>query len=408
MRLVFVLSMCLVLSGSADAVKFSQATKRFAERMTAAAQKMATPVKRGMAVVVACATILCGADVHGVGDNRARLEDIPDGLIYSALMKGMAEDWAESLKGLEQFARGGKFNKFSLAGGKRENVNNVVAEFEFIITRPDKGYDFDSLSFGYVDVETAFAHLKTATDDFPMYFPRMRFYVSYYDFLPPSPLSSARGEGLRGGWSSGGYERHDFRTHGFDNKATEGFVVQQIHLLGISNAPSLGLWRPGFPIFRTSLGMLADFKQADLTEWARRLDSSRDFGAWFWLNNSLSWRFLSLWEGLGDLKASSPPPSIDFGIKIEQLRSVLGGNYTSSKDFTAIWEAITADLVWTIDSSDNPYSFHEVELINLVFELSWYRHRINAEIGGNTFNQNEAGKSVGVKLEMRGIRGFDN
>ena len=52
MRLVFVLSMCFVLSSSADAAKLSQLTKRFVERATTAAQKTVTPVKQGVAVAL--------------------------------------------------------------------------------------------------------------------------------------------------------------------------------------------------------------------------------------------------------------------------------------------------------------------------------------------------------------------
>ena len=141
------------------------------------------------------------------------------------------------------------------------------------------------------------------------------------------------------------------------------------------------------------------------------IDGEPGFGAWLWLHNSLRWRFLSLWEGLRAYpKEILPPPSVDFGIKIEQLRSVFGeirsydsDNYNYSYDdgnFTAIWEAITADIVWTVFSS-NPERPYEEMIINLVFEGSLYRQRINAQIGSHTFNQNEMGKSVEVKVEFK-------
>ena len=369
MRLVFVLSMCLVLSGSADAVKFSQTTKRFAERMTAAAQKMVTPVKQGV-IIMACASMFCGYD--------------------------------------DMYDREGGWYKFSqgaLTGAHRESVNSVGLETEFIVFETRDPFVDD---FGHVD-------LKVVGDgNSLLHFPHVHFYTYYKNFPPPYPLSYARGKGLRDGWSLTGYERHDFRRHGFDNGATEGFATQYIHLVGMSTAGT-PLWRPGFPVFKTSLGAFGfNFRQADLTEWAgeaweRGLEIEHSFYAWFWFHNSLRWRFLSLWEGLGKMLFKNlPPPSVDFGIKVEQLRSVLGGidywdnnnSYGISGDFRAIWEAITADIVWTIYSSNHNRPYREM-ILNLVFEGSLYRQRINAKVGGKTFNQNDMGKSVELKIELR-------
>ena len=379
MRLVFVLSMCLVLSGSADAVKFSQATKRIAERMTAAAQKIATPVKQGV-IIMACASMFCGYDIYD-----------------------REEGWF-------------KFNQGAgaLAGAHRESLNSVGLETEFILFENGDRWDY---SFGHVDV-------NVASDGNSLHFPHAHFHAYYTNSPPPYPLSYARGEGLRDGWSLGGYERHDFRTHGFDNGETEGFVAQYLHFVGMSTAGT-PLWRPGFPVFKTSLGILGfNFRQADLTEWGSKqaelvgqevgveMELEPGFGAWLWSHNSLRWRSLSLWEGLrANPKKNLPPPSVDFGIKVEQLRSISGGiSYSDADDkstlavaggdFTAIWEAITADIVWTIYSSDHDRPYQEW-ILNLVFEGYWYRQRLNAKSRGRTFNQNDMGKGVELKIELR-------
>ena len=368
MRLVFVLSMCFVLSDSSDAAKLSQFTKRFVERVNAAAQKTVTPVKQGVAVVV-CGAMLCAfglQSAHGLGWN------IRDTMV----------------------------GKLALTGANRENVQSVGGELEFILTElPVMGewpfYVEDFSDIGYVDT-------KVVHDGDSWHFPRVRGYLRYaYGF--PSPLSYARGGGLNTDWSFLGYEYHDFRTHGFDNQATEGFVVQYLHLMGISNAR---LWKPGFPVLKSSIGVIGSllFEQADLTEWA---GDGSNFGAWFWHNGSLSWRFLSFWEGLrGYPKEISYPPPVDFGIKVEQLRSILGGVYLDNDsevdgDFTAIWEAVTADIVWTI-FSDNPNRPYKESTVNLVVEGSLYRQRLNGRIdGGKTFSQNEMGKSLEVKIEFK-------
>ena len=105
-------------------------------------------------------------------------------------------------------------------------------------------------------------------------------------------------------------------------------------------------------------------------------------------------------------RRSLTPPSVDFGIKVEQLRSILGGIHLNNDnntvgDFTAIWEAVTADIVWTI-FSDNPNRPYKESTINLVIEGSLYRQRLNAKIdGGKTFSQNEIGKSLEIKVKLK-------
>ena len=361
------MSMCFVLSGSSDAAKLSQLTKRFVERVTAATQKTVTPVKQGVAVA-ACGAMLCAfglQSAHGLG-------------------------------------------KFAFTGANRENVQSVGAELEFILLEqsvrgqpPFYTEDFtDPYSFGYVDA-------KVVDDGGTFHFPRVRGYLYYIYGFPP-PLSYARGGDLNTEWSYLGYEHRDFRTHGFDNEATEGFVAHYLHLIGISNAGPL--WKPGFPVFKSSIGVIGRFEQADLTEWA---GDNYNFGAWLWHNASLSWRFLSLWEGLrGYPQDISYPPPVDFGIKVEQLRSIFGGIHFDydpdgdftvmpDGDFTAIWEAVTATIVWII-FSDNPNRPFKESTINLVIEGSLYRQRLNAKLGGGkTFSQNEMGKSLEVKIEFK-------
>ena len=357
MRLFFVLSMCLVLSGSANAVKLSQSAQRYVERVTAAAQKIATPVKRGAAVMI-CGAMFCAFGL--------------------------------------QAAHG--FRKVAITGVSDGDGQSIGAELELFVKPSDSG-----LGFLYLDTEFVFDGYNI------LHLSRARGYLGYAYATPPLLPSGGRGYDLSTELSLLGYEYHDFRKQGFNNRATEGFVAQYLSLAELSSGSGFW-WRHGFPVFKGSLGgLVSNFEQADLTEWA---GDKSDFGAWLWLNTSLNWRFLSLWEALRDASSSLHPPPVDFGIKVEQLRSLFGWIYLNDNDdkwlyyvddgeFTAIWQAVTADIVWTIFSNKNNMPDKEA-VLNLVIEGSLFRQYLNAKLyGGKTFFQDKVGKRLEVKIELK-------
>lgn len=192
MRLVVVLSMCFVLSVSADAAKLSQLTKRFVERMNTAAQKAVIPVKQGV-VGVACAGMLCAfglQDAHGL-------------------------------------------SKIALIGTHSDSVSSAGLEIEGFIEPLGENHMgqrlfyepswMEGFSFGYFDA-------KVVYDGDGLHLPRVRL-RTFYDYGFPGNLTYASGKGLRAERSLFGWDYHDFRTHGFDNEATEGFTALYHHLV---------------------------------------------------------------------------------------------------------------------------------------------------------------------------------
>ncbi len=365
MRLALLLLMCSTLFASADVAKLS----RFARQVAASAT----------AVGVACSAMLCTVGV-------ASAKDVPkywQGYHWDASQYHVAQLKKLALTGYR--------------GAQQHTAPGGGVELEFILR--DSGGDLfeghpDSASWGYL-------HTQAVHDGEDWHFPRLHVYLMY-DYGVPYPMSYADGQAIKAEISQWGYSYYDFRAHRLANDETEGFVTHHLHLW------SLGL----LPMFRSSFGLgdlgvveTGSFAQSDLTAWA---GDEADFHAVLWHHGSLEFRFRSFW---GDLQfdiasdypllyyatSKEPPPPIDFGIKVEQLRSLFGDiDLPDAGDggFTAIWEAVTADIVLTLFSGERREGS-----LSIALEGSVYRQRIDGEIdGGKSFSQNVRGRRITGKI----------